>query len=280
MQNEDYKINWRDKWYDIIFHSSTPAGRRFDVILLILIVCSVAVVMVDSIPGYHENYNTLFIYIEWFFTLVFSAEYLLRIIVSRKPKIYIKSFYGIIDLLSVLPTYLSLLVAGTQFLIVIRILRILRIFRVLKLTRYMKASQILIVSLKQSRFKIIVFFEVLISTVIIMGSLMYIIEGPENGFESIPLSIYWAIITLTTVGFGDITPNTALGQFLASFIMILGYSIIAVPTGIISAEIVKAGNVNDAKRCCSDCNTENHDEDALYCKYCGKELGIHKNTGD
>jgi voltage-gated potassium channel len=278
MQNEDFKMSWRDRWYDIIFHSSTPAGRRFDVILLILIVVSVVVVMIDSVPGYHEEFSKIFIYIEWFFTLVFSAEYLLRIIVSRKPKIYVKSFYGIIDLFSVLPTYLSLLVAGTQFLIVIRILRILRIFRVLKLTRYMKASQLLVVSLKQSRFKIIVFFEVLISTVIIMGSLMYIIEGPENGFESIPLSIYWAIITLTTVGFGDITPNTALGQFLASFIMILGYSIIAVPTGIISAEIVKAGNISDNKRCCSDCKTETHDDDALFCKYCGKELGLHSNT--
>jgi len=242
-----------------------------------MILLSVLVVMMDSIPAYHTNYSLLFLKLEWIFTIIFSAEYIMRLVVSRKPSIYIRSFYGVIDLFSVLPTYLSLLFFGTQYLIVVRILRILRIFRVLKLTRYMKASQILIVSLKQSRFKIIVFFEVLITTVVIMGSLMYIIEGPQNGFTSIPLSIYWAIITLTTVGFGDITPNTALGQFLASFIMILGYSIIAVPTGIISAEIVKAGNLTDNKMCCNDCKTEIHDEDALFCKYCGKELGARKD---
>jgi len=256
----------------VVFHSNTKEGRLFDVILLILIIMSVAVVMLDSVPAYRLNYQTYFLTLEWFFTIIFSIEYIVRIVISRKPTIYIRSFYGIIDLVSVLPTYFIFLFPGSQYLVVIRILRMLRIFRVLKLTRFMKASHVLVISLKQSRFKIIVFFEVLITTVIIMGSLMYIIEGPENGFTSIPTSIYWAIITLTTVGFGDITPNTPLGQFFASFIMILGYSIIAVPTGIISAEIVKAGNQSEKTVKCKVCHSITHDEDAMFCKYCGKSL--------
>ncbi len=273
MEEEKIERDWRYKWYDVVFHSNTPAGRLFDIILLIVIMISVLIVMLDSVPVFREKYRFAFFQLEWFFTILFSAEYLVRIFISKKPKVYIWSFYGIIDLLSVLPTYLSLFFAGTQYLLVIRILRILRIFRVLKLTRYMKASHVLSVSLKQSRFKIIVFFEVLITTVVIMGSLMYLIEGTENGFTSIPMSIYWAIITLTTVGFGDITPVTPLGQFMASLIMILGYSIIAVPTGIISAEIVKAGqNAALKKSKCQECQTITHDDDALYCKYCGKQL--------
>lgn len=273
MEENKIKRDWRFKAYDVIFHSSTPAGRLFDVILLILIMASVIVVMLDSVPSFKLKYRDAFLSLEWIFTILFTIEYIVRIIVSHKPKIYIRSFYGIIDLLSVIPTYLSLFFTGTQYLIVIRILRMLRIFRVLKLTRYMKASHVLVVSLRQSRFKIIVFFEVLITTVVIMGSLMYLIEGPENGFTSIPTSIYWAIITLTTVGFGDITPITALGQFFASLIMILGYSIIAVPTGIISAEIVKAGHDSTMKkRKCHDCATLSHDDDALFCKYCGKQI--------
>jgi voltage-gated potassium channel len=271
-EEKKIKRSWRYYWYDVVFHSSTPKGRLFDLVLLILILLSVLVVMLDSVPSISEKYKLDLIRLEWFFTILFSVEYILRIVISKKPGVYIKSFYGIIDLLSILPTYLSLLVAGTQYLLVIRIIRILRIFRVLKLTRYMKASHVLVVSLRQSRFKIIVFFEVLITTVVIMGSLMYLIEGPENGFTSIPTSIYWAIITLTTVGFGDITPATALGQFMASLIMVLGYSIIAVPTGIISAEIVKAGNTPKKFRRCKECNAESHDEDALYCKYCGEPL--------
>jgi voltage-gated potassium channel len=273
MEEEKIERDWRYKWYDVVFHSNTPAGRLFDIILLIVIMISVLIVMLDSVPVFREKYRFAFFQLEWFFTILFSVEYLVRIFISKKPKVYIWSFYGIIDLLSVLPTYLSLFFAGTQYLLVIRILRILRIFRVLKLTRYMKASHVLSVSLKQSRFKIIVFFEVLITTVVIMGSLMYLIEGTENGFTSIPMSIYWAIITLTTVGFGDITPVTPLGQFMASLIMILGYSIIAVPTGIISAEIVKAGQHAAFKKSkCQECQTITHDDDALYCKYCGKQL--------
>lgn len=276
MSKEKAKQNWRDHWYDVVFHSDTRAGRLFDIILLILIVLSIAVVMLDSVPAINSKQKLLFLLLEWLFTIIFSIEYLVRIVISRKPRIYIFSFYGIIDLLSVVPTYFSLLIAGSHYLIIIRILRMLRIFRILKLTRFMKASHVLILSLKQSRFKIIVFFEVLITTVIIIGSLMYIIEGTENGFTSIPISIYWAIITLTTVGFGDITPNTPLGQFLASLIMIMGYSIIAVPTGIISAEIVKAGNQSEKKQKCNECHSETNDEDALFCKYCGKSLKSNK----
>jgi len=272
MSEEKLKRDWRRRWYAVVFHSNTKEGRLFDVILLILIIMSVAVVMLDSVPAYRLNYQTYFLTLEWFFTIIFSIEYIVRIVISRKPTIYIRSFYGIIDLVSVLPTYFIFLFPGSQYLVVIRILRMLRIFRVLKLTRFMKASHVLVISLKQSRFKIIVFFEVLITTVVIMGSLMYIIEGPENGFTSIPTSIYWAIITLTTVGFGDITPNTPLGQFFASFIMILGYSIIAVPTGIISAEIVKAGNHSEKIVKCKVCHSITHDEDAIFCKYCGKSL--------
>ncbi len=279
MSNKNNWLDWRDRWYEIIFHSNTPAGRLFDVILLIMIVISVGVVMLDSVPAFRNEYRTPFTNLEWFFTILFTIEYVIRIIVSRKPRIYIFSFYGVIDLISLLPTYFSLLISGSQYLLVIRILRMLRVFRVLKLTRFMRASHVLTLSLRQSRFKIIVFFEVLLTTVVIMGSLMYIIEGPENGFTSIPVSIYWAIVTLTTVGFGDITPNTALGQFFASLIMILGYSIIAVPTGIISAEIVKAGNVTFVEKKCTNCTSDLHDSDALFCKYCGKSLEKEDKTG-
>lgn len=279
MSNKNNWLDWRDRWYEIIFHSNTPAGRLFDVILLIMIVISVGVVMLDSVPAFRNEYRTPFTNLEWFFTILFTIEYVIRIIVSRKPRIYIFSFYGVIDLISLLPTYFSLIISGSQYLLVIRILRMLRVFRVLKLTRFMRASHVLTLSLRQSRFKIIVFFEVLLTTVVIMGSLMYIIEGPENGFTSIPVSIYWAIVTLTTVGFGDITPNTALGQFFASLIMILGYSIIAVPTGIISAEIVKAGNVTFVEKKCTNCTSDLHDSDALFCKYCGKSLEKEDKTG-
>ncbi len=263
----------RDHLFKVIFYADTPAGRRFDIVLLISIVISVFIVMLDSIEELHLQYTQIFTYCEWIFTILFTLEYITRIIVSRKPLTYILSFYGIIDLLSILPTFMSLVLIGSHYLIVIRILRILRIFRILKLSRYLRASQVLQISLRQSKYKIIVFLEVVITTVVIMGSFMYLIEGSTYGFNSIPRSIYWAIVTLTTVGFGDITPQTVLGQFFASIIMILGYSIIAVPTGIISAELIKA---DDSKikclRKCKGCDHGNHDEDAEYCKYCGKEL--------
>lgn len=264
----------RDQLYKIIFHADTKEGKMFDVILLISIVLSVLIVMLDSVMELHLQFTKFFFYGEWVFTLLFTLEYITRIAVSRKPIKYVRSFYGIIDLLSILPTYVSLVLSGSHYLLVIRILRMLRIFRVLKLTRFLSASQVLQKSLQQSKYKIVVFLEVVLTVVVIMGSLMYLLEGPENGFNSIPKSIYWAIVTLTTVGFGDITPQTILGQFFASIIMILGYSIIAVPTGIISAEMIKTekSNKSNSGIVCKSCNSRDHDEDAVHCKYCGKEL--------
>ncbi len=274
MENPNHQQSRRDQLFSIIFHADTKAGRMFDVILLISIVLSVFIVMLDSVMELHLRFTKYFFYSEWIFTLVFTIEYITRIAVSRKPMKYVRSFYGVIDLLSILPTYLSLVFAGSHYLLVIRILRMLRIFRVLKLTRFLSASQVLQKSLQQSKYKIVVFLEVVITVVVIMGSLMYLLEGPENGFNSIPKSIYWAIVTLTTVGFGDITPQTILGQFFASIIMILGYSIIAVPTGIISVEMIKAEQSKKAISgvVCRSCENRDHDEDAMYCKHCGNKL--------
>ncbi len=271
IKNRDIQSR-RKKWYDIIFRSDTPSGKLFDIILLISIILSVVVVMLDSVGSVHKKFGLQLFYAEWFFTILFTIEYSIRIIVNNRPVRYIKSFYGIIDLLSILPTYLSIFFIGSHYLVVIRILRLLRIFRILKLSRFMRASDVLMTSLKESRYKIIVFLEVVFTAVIILGSLMYLIEGPENGFSSIPRSIYWAIVTLTTVGFGDITPNTVLGQFLASMIMIMGYSIIAVPTGIISAEITKTRYKKRGNKICPECKNIIHDKDAIFCKYCGGKL--------
>ena len=272
MDENKPKQGWKEQWYHIIFESDTPPAKNFDIILLILIVLSVLVVMLDSVKDIHDFMGIWFLYLEWIFTIIFTIEFIVRIIVSRKKVKYIRSFYGVIDLLSILPTYLSLVVTGSHFLIIIRILRMLRVFRILKLSRYLKASEVLAISLKQSKYKIIVFLEVVLTTVVIMGSLMYLIEGPESGFDSIPRGIYWAIVTLTTVGFGDITPDTVLGQFVASIIMILGYSIIAVPTGIISSEMIKTNTMMLNNKQCDDCQTVLHADDAKYCKHCGKKL--------
>jgi voltage-gated potassium channel len=265
----------RDKWYKIVFLADTKAGKLFDIILLVSIVLSVMVVMLDSVASLRFNFRPVFMWAEWFFTVLFTAEYLFRIFISRKPLDYVRSFYGIIDLLSILPTYLSLFLVGSHYLLVIRILRMLRVFRILKLSRYLKASEVLQFSLRQSKYKIIVFMEVILTTVIIMGSLMYLIEGPESGFSSIPRGIYWAIVTLTTVGFGDITPHTVLGQFFASIIMIFGYAIIAVPTGILSTEMMKADSrVSSSALPCSQCGHSHHQTDAKYCLICGNKLDI------
>ncbi len=272
MEDNQTKKGWKERWYHIIFESSTTTAKNFDIVLLVLIVFSVLVVMLDSVKDIHDFMGIWFLYLEWIFTIIFTIEFIVRIIVSRKKVKYIRSFYGVIDLLSILPTYLSLVVTGSHFLIIIRILRMLRVFRILKLSRYLKASEVLAISLKQSKYKIIVFLEVVLTTVVIMGSLMYLIEGPESGFDSIPRGIYWAIVTLTTVGFGDITPDTVLGQFVASIIMILGYSIIAVPTGIISSEMIKTNTMMLNNKQCDDCQTVLHADDAKYCKHCGKKL--------
>lgn len=272
--NPGKPTDWRSTIHEVIFEADTPWGKFFDIGLLIFIVLSVIVVLLDSVPSINLRFGKFFYDAEWFFTIVFSIEYILRIISTKRPSKYIFSFYGIIDLLAILPTYLSLILVGSQYLLVIRMLRLLRVFRVLKLARYVGASAVLVIALRNSRHKIVVFLEVIITMVVIMGSLMYLIEGQENGFNSIPRSIYWAIVTLTTVGYGDIAPQTVLGQTLASFIMIIGYAIIAVPTGIISVEMAKAGKTNT--RVCTNCHLDQHDDNAKFCKSCGEKLGeIH-----
>ena len=263
---------WRFKIHQVIFGTDTAAGRLFDIILMLFISASVMVVLVDSIFTVHQAYGRVLYIAEWFFTIAFTVEYILRIISIKKPLAYIFSFYGIIDLLSVLPTYLSLFLAGGQFLIVIRILRLLRIFRVLKLGRYLRASSMLMIAIRNSRHKIAVFLWFISIIVVIMGAVMYLVEGPENGFRNIPESIYWAIVTLTTVGYGDISPQTGLGKVIASLIMILGYGVIAVPTGIFAAEMSR---IRGSIRECGHCHNTQNDADALFCKACGNPLDRH-----
>ena len=264
---------WQKRLHEIIFEADTFEGRLFDIILLIGILASVLVVMLESIPEYDKNYGKWFNAIEWAFTILFSIEYFVRIISVRKPLSYIFSFYGLVDLLSIIPTYLGLFVtANTNSLTVIRSLRLLRVFRILKLGKYLKEAKTLVIALKASKNKIVVFLGAVLSTVIILGTVMYLVETPEDGFTSIPRSIYWAIVTLTTVGYGDIYPVTALGQFIASIVMILGYAIIAVPTGIVTNELIKVDEEKLTTTACESCSREGHDKDAVFCKYCGEEL--------
>ncbi|MFA5418548.1 MAG: ion transporter [Bacteroidales bacterium] len=261
----------RQKIYEIIFEADTFFGKLFDVALFYTILLSVVVVMLNSVQSLHEQYGYWFLVIEWIITLLFTLEYLLRIWVVSHPGKYVYSFYGIIDLLSILPTYLSLILVGSQYLMVIRVFRLLRIFRVLKLVRYVGASDTLWLAAKNSRRKIVVFLEAVLIIVVIIGAMMYLIEGPEHGFSSIPKSVYWAIVTLTTVGYGDIAPQTFAGQSLASLLMITGFAMIAVPTGIITSEINRAEKRTNTQ-VCSHCQLSHHDDDALYCKACGNKL--------
>jgi voltage-gated potassium channel len=264
----------RNRIHEIIFEADTFAGKFFDIVLLIFILLSVAVVLLESLPDNSTQAKLVYYYAEWFFTIVFSIEYVLRIYSTKKPLRYIFSFYGIIDLLSVLPTYLSLFFAGSHVLAIIRMLRLLRVFRVLKLVQFLGASSMLIESLKRSRYKIGVFFLTVIILVTILGSIMYLVEGSDSGFTSIPRSIYWAIVTITTVGYGDIAPVSPVGQFIAAVIMLIGYAIIAVPTGIITSEIVSSKKkIQTNSQVCSNCNATGHDDDAEFCKYCGASLG-------
>lgn len=262
---------WKNKWYRIIFEADTPSGKTFDVILLVAIALSVIIVMLDSVRDLHLKYGEFFLTIEWFLTILFTIEYILRLLTVKKPVKYIFSFYGIIDFLSIIPTYISYFFGGSHFLIVIRVLRLLRIFRVFKLMRYVSAANTLKIALQNSKAKIIVFLEVVLTTVVVVGSMMYLIEGPASGFTSIPISIYWAIVTLTTVGYGDIAPMTVLGQSLASLLMIIGYAIIAVPTGIITTEMAKIKHHSNTQ-VCSHCMFDEHDDDAVFCKKCGEKL--------
>ncbi|WP_416182780.1 ion transporter [Methanosarcina sp.] len=270
-QNRPPDDSWRNTLYTIIFEADTPAGKLFDEVLILTILLSVIVVMLDSVRSIEALYGNLFNFLELAFTILFTIEYFLRLICVGRPSRYARSFFGIVDLIAILPTYFSLLLPGSEFLLVIRSLRLLRIFRVLKLAQYLGEADLLIKALRASRRKITLFLFTVSNLVVIMGSLMYVIEGTDNGFTSIPRSIYWAIITLTTVGYGDIVPETNLGQALASVIMIIGYSIIAVPTGIVTSEITYASRYSKG-RVCQNCSFEGHDIDAKFCKRCGAEL--------
>ncbi|NJN26253.1 MAG: ion transporter [Cyclobacteriaceae bacterium] len=266
------KESARQKFHEVIFEADTFWGKFFDVVLIISIIASVLVVMLESVSELNAIYGKYFKTIEWVFTIVFTVEYIARIISLRKPLNYVKSFYGVIDLLSILPTFLSLLFVGAHALIVMRVMRLLRIFRVLKLVRFFSEATRLFSALQSSLPKITVFLLSVICILLIVGTAMYIIEGRENGFTSIPKSIYWAIVTMTTVGYGDIAPSTVLGQTLASLIMILGYGIIAVPTGIVTSEINLNKHKEITTQACPVCSMEGHDADAAFCKYCGGKL--------
>ena len=273
MNNNEF----RHKLYEIIFEADTKMGKWFDIILMYAILLSVAAVLLETVPSLDRKYHKIFIAVEWFFTILFTIEYVLRIYTVHFPRKYAMSFYGIIDLLSIIPTYLSIFVAGTQSLVVIRALRLLRVFRILKLGSVLHQSQHLTKSLLRSVPKIGFFLSFILVLVTIIGTFMHIVEGGNNeAFDSIPRSIYWAIVTLTTVGYGDITPQTSLGQFLSALVMLLGYAIIAVPTGIVSAEMIRTDDeISDDKittQVCRECLSEGHDIDAEFCKFCGHEL--------
>lgn len=265
---------WQKRLHEIIYEADTPAGKYFDIGLIISIVASVIVIMIDSVESIRLSHPLILNTLEWLFTILFTIEYLLRLVCVKKPWLYARSFFGIVDLLSILPTYISLLIPGSYYLLSVRILRLLRIFRVLKLAQYLSEAQTLKQALKASSRKISVFLLAVFSLVVILGSIMYLVEGPEHGFNNIPQSIYWAIVTLTTVGYGDIAPMTVLGKMIASIIMIIGYGIIAVPTGIVTVELSHAQRRNEriSTQVCPNCSAEGHDIDAKYCKYCGSKL--------
>jgi len=248
---------WRSKAYEVIFGHDTAAGKAFDVVLIVAILASVVIVMLDSVAALAAHHPAFF-RAEWIFTLLFTAEYVLRLLSVRRPSGYALSFFGIVDLLAVLPSYLSLLVPGGQYLIVIRILRVLRVFRVLKLAQYVGEARTLGLALRASRYKITVFLFTVLTIVVVVGSLMYLIEGPRHGFSSIPRGVYWAIVTLTTVGYGDIAPATPLGQAVAAMVMIMGYGIIAVPTGIVTAELTQVYKKSISTQACKQCSMQNY----------------------
>jgi voltage-gated potassium channel len=286
MSNSKSHTNWKDKLHEIIYEADTPAGKLFDIVLLFFIIASIALVMLESIDTIDKKYHDILYYGEWVVTILFSIEYIARVITVRKPWKYIFSFYGIIDFLSTIPMYVSFLFAGSHALVTLRALRLLRVFRILKIARYLGASNQLKDSIVASRVKIAVFLFAVVISSVIFGTIMYLVEGEENGFTNIPKSVYWCIVTLTTVGFGDIAPQTPLGQFITSIIMILGYGIIAVPTGIVSAEYVKSSNKRDKEiaegklpeelqlntQSCNNCHAKDHRDNANHCHNCGQNL--------
>ncbi len=276
----EQKSNWRVKLHQIIYEADTPLGKLFDVILLILILLSVVLVMLESVKTIDARFHNLLYIGEWIITIFFTFEYIARVITVKKPSNYIFSFYGVIDFLSTIPLYLSFILTGSSYLLTVRALRLLRIFRILKITRYIGESNKLKKALMDSRPKILIFLFAVLIISIIAGTIMYLVEGEESGFISIPASVYWCIVTLTTVGFGDIAPVTPLGQFIASIIMIMGYGIIAVPTGIVSAEYTKSlrtskddpSYVHVNTQACRNCGASKHRDDADYCHRCGTPL--------
>jgi len=266
-------ISWRSRLHNTIYESNTVAGKIFDVALLLLIISSIVVVMLDSIKSYHHQYGEIFNVMEWVFTGLFTLEYMLRLISIKRPIRYVISFFGFIDLLAIIPSYLSIFFVGAQSLLVLRALRLLRVFRIFKLTHFLTEMEFLKIALTTSLKKITIFMLVVLNLVIILGSVMYLVENGENGFISIPDSIYWAIVTITTVGYGDISPVTPMGKFIASVMMFIGYGIIAVPTGIITTEMASAARKRKhGHETCPSCGREGHDKDAAFCKFCGTLL--------
>jgi voltage-gated potassium channel len=275
MNNNRSKMDWREKLHEIIYEADTPTGKLFDLLLLVAIIASIILVMLESVSSIDTKYHDFLNVSEWVITILFSIEYIARIVSVKRPSNYIFSFYGIIDLLSTIPKYLSFFLVGSQSLVALRALRLLRVFRILKLTRYIGESTNLVRALKLSRARIAVFISFIIILCVILGTIMYLIESEEgSGFTSIPRSVYWAIVTLTTVGYGDIAPHTPLGQLIASVIMILGYGIIIIPTGIITSEMTRAqrANIPTNTESCPNCATSNHRDDAEFCHHCGHKL--------
>lgn len=270
--DNDPRSAWRRRAFVIIFEADTPAGKAFDIALLVTIALSITAVMLESVRGISGDYGTEIRIAEWVFTALFTVEYVLRLACVRRPTEYARSFFGIVDLLSILPSFVSLILPTTQSLLVIRALRLFRIFRVFKLAQFLGEANVLGEALRSSRRKVLVFLGTVMIIVVIVGTAMFVIEGPERGFTSIPRSMYWTIVTMTTVGYGDMTPQTVLGQVLASLVMITGYGIIAIPTGIVTAEIVSVGRRPVTTRSCPDCVTEGHLPESKYCHDCGAAL--------
>ncbi|MGZ8412012.1 MAG: ion transporter [Gemmatirosa sp.] len=263
---------WRARLHQVVFENDTPEGRAFDLALIVLVLLSVAIVSLETVSGLSAGAYRALRAAEWTLTALFTIEYVLRLIAVRRPLAYMTSFFGMVDALAILPTYVSLVFPGAQALLVVRVLRLLRVFRVLKLSRYLSEAAVLARALRASARKIAVFLLTVSTLVVVIGSLMFVVEGPEHGFTSIPTSMYWAVVTLTTVGYGDISPKTPLGQLLASAVMILGYGIIAVPTGIVTAELTQGRAHPVSGQACPSCTAEGHDVDARFCRRCGSRL--------
>ncbi|WP_386082382.1 ion transporter [Vreelandella sp. F11] len=263
----------RTRLFHIIFESDTPGAKAFDIALIVAILMSVAIIMLGSIETYAERYGNLFFYLEWTFTLLFSIELILRIYCLEKPTLYLRSFYGIVDLIAVLPTWLVLLVPGAHGLVIVRLLRVLRIFRILRLMEFVGEARLLMDALKRSLHQILLFFSAILMVITLFAALMYTIESPESGFTSIPMSMYWAIVSMTTVGYGDIVPATSLGKSITVILMLLGYSIIAVPTGVFSAQVIRSiREERYSEEACPGCGHERHEKRARYCLRCGTWL--------